>query len=161
MLRLVTRGFGPPRQSAELVEGLTKLELPRVSSLSGAPLGLKSALLTGVMWCLWEIELSLFRVDAVTLDKSSLKVTINLPTSKMATPTRNLANTPALADVKDDFLEVAAGTLKPRASPTTVRAVLDTVLARPGRSFLIFPQLLNRQGCLLRPLCSPVARPTS
>ena len=53
----------------------------------------------------------------------------------MATPTHNIANTPALADVRDEFLEVAAGTLNPCASPAAVRTVLDTVLARSGLSF--------------------------
>ena len=339
VVRSVTRGIGPPRQSAELdVQSLTKLELPLVSSLSGAPLGLKTALLTGVMWCLREIELSHIRVDAVTLEESSLKVTIKLPTSKtdptgtgasrscgclcaahgmshpcpfyllqahraflvsffgeldpwmpffptaqkqlvskvamvncivdvaaklglsvldadnaqrfgghslrvtgarwlaelglplvsiqllarwegdvirryiaeaplrrlsedylraagdhhirnllshsdhevaglrstlskvteelwtelrsqrqlsetlaavLATSTRSIADTPALADVRDDFLEVAAGTLNPRASPATVRTVLDAVLARSGRSLQDLSQTTVSTGMLI------------
>ena len=45
----------------------------------------------------------------------------------MATPMRNIANTPVLADVRDEILESAVGSLNPRASATDVRKVLETV----------------------------------
>ena len=49
MVSSVSGGFGPPRLCAVLVVlGSTKLELPQVSTLSGAPLGLKTSLSTGL-----------------------------------------------------------------------------------------------------------------
>ena len=82
-VRSITRGMGPARQSAALeVRPLLQLSLPWVPEVAGGPLGLKAAIVLGIMFCLREVELAFARIRHVELDPALSRITWNLPVSK-------------------------------------------------------------------------------
>jgi hypothetical protein len=82
-LRSVTRGQGPPRQSAPLIiDDVMQLQLGPGAVCAGGPVNPRGAFFIGSAFMLREIELSYARLAHLHLDAAKLRVTLDLPVSK-------------------------------------------------------------------------------
>lgn len=81
--RSVTRGQGPPRQSAPLdVEEVAKLKMETGALVAGGPINPQGAVFLGSSFLLREIEVAYARLNHLRLDRKHSRVMLDLPVSK-------------------------------------------------------------------------------
>ena len=82
-VRSVTRGQGPPRQSAPLVvDDVVSLCIGSCAVVAGGPVNLIGTIFIGAAFLLREIELSYARLSHIRFNRSKLRVSLDLPVSK-------------------------------------------------------------------------------